>query len=78
MGIELTEEIIKAGRLVYRKHGSTAMAILVGPLNAHQLGQSIDGLPVAASRAPLGDGDYQLYGVVVTQPWLACADLGME
>ena len=78
MANEVTDDLIKAGRLVFRDHGATAMVVLVGPLNFHQIGTFIDGLPVVASPVPLGEGDYQLHGVWVTQAGIACMDLGME
>ena len=76
--VDLTDEIIRRGRLIFRHHGGTAMAVLVGPQYEDLLGQMVGGLVVCRSPCPMEEDDYQIYGVRVSQPDIACADYGME
>jgi len=54
------------------------MAVLVGPQYEDLLGQMVGGLVVCRSPCPMEEDDYQIYGVRVSQPDIACADYGME
>ena len=75
----ITEDGIRLG--IYNLRATTGQVpflVGVGPSNRAQVGQVIAGLPVVESPYPMEEGHYLFMGVIVSDPWRACAELGME